>query len=163
MSGPPWGSTFLRPVAVCGGMGASSTMQGERMAVNDGVLDTAWTTFGPWVFWNRPHAVLPGPLLAPYDRLYLSCRAVVASGGDVTLSVRCSTIDLSSGDVIAQSTATTTVTTTEANEFGAGTDAFFGALGSGHVACVAEFKHNGSGQTVNIPAVSLLCTVKRSH
>jgi hypothetical protein len=163
LSGPPWGSCVLHPVAVCGGMDTSSTMQGERRAVNAQVSSTAWTMFGPWIFFNRPHARLPAPSIAPYDRLYLSILADLASGADVTLSVRCETVDLITGDVIALNEDDATVSTTEGAKFGAGSTAYFDGLGNGHVAIRAQFKHSGSGQSVSINAVSLLNVVKRSH
>lgn len=84
-SGPPWGSSFLHPVAWFTGRQASSNIRGERQAVND-VTSENPRSLPPWIFWCPPFASLPHPHVAPRARLYLLVLAK-ASAGTPTLTV----------------------------------------------------------------------------
>ncbi|MEK9665504.1 MAG: hypothetical protein VW082_12900, partial [Candidatus Nanopelagicales bacterium] len=124
-------------------------------------IETEWVSIPPWVFWNRPHATLPTPAIAPYGKLYLYFRAKIDAGVGVTLSLRYQTLSTRTGDVIYESTDSASLTTTSTS-FLAG-EGFF-ALASGWCAVRILAKTNAAaGQVGSITSASLCNIVKRSH
>lgn len=110
LSGPPWGSAVYHPVATSGGRGATGSITGDRQAIEN--ITATPRLVGPFVFWNRPHAKLPHPYIAPYELLFLVFRAY-SIGGSTTLTVRLNTHALS-GRVLGELSQDFTVTSTEA-------------------------------------------------
>jgi hypothetical protein len=158
LSGPPWGSAILHPVATAGGRNTTSGTTGERHVV-EGIYDTE-KVVGPWMFWNRPHARLPYPSVAPYSRLFLGFTAYLASGGNQTLTIRFITVDPETDEPIDENEEDFTISTTE-TAFLSSTG-YFGGLRGGTQAVRIGFVHTGTVQAF-ITSMSIFQMVKRSH
>lgn len=84
-SGPPWGSAFLHPIMVRGGMEPdSASMTGHRYVAN---VTSAARASIPIVVWQRPFEGVQG---APYSRAQFAFRWYNSTGGaiDVDATVR---------------------------------------------------------------------------
>ncbi|MEK9724250.1 MAG: hypothetical protein VW405_12330 [Rhodospirillaceae bacterium] len=159
LSGPPWGSAILHPVAWKNGRPPNGGVTGER-SITDNVSDEE-ITIGPWIFWNRPHATLRYPSVAPYSRLFLGFRAAMASGGGETLTVTCRTLSPQTGNVLEERSEDFSVTTTDTRY--TSSTAYFAGCGSGHVAVSVGFKTTSTSVLCSIYMMSICQMVKRSH
>lgn len=112
-SGPPWGAAILHPVAWLVGIAPNSAdIQSGYFAARDAIVDDSARALGPWVIWQRPHAPLPSPAIAPYSRLYLYVRAFTDAGtSDLTVALR--SRQLFSAQSISRTSTMGTVSTTE--------------------------------------------------
>jgi hypothetical protein len=112
LSGPPWGSAILRPVALFGGVANNANLQ----APVSNVIEANTVTFISVPLWLfvRPHTKLPDDYEAPEGHLALLLRAY-ASSGTPTLTVRLwsGTPWGAPGTVVSEDTIT--LSTTETN------------------------------------------------
>jgi hypothetical protein len=80
LSGPPWGSALLHPIAWLGGA-KPDTAIGYGIAPACTVQANARAVVGPWLIWVRPFERLPLPFIAPYSIGVIHIRAHDSAGG----------------------------------------------------------------------------------
>ena len=153
LSGPPWGSALLHPIAwMGGGTEDAANIHGCKVV---GTCSSAG--IGPlvnrWRFWVRPHALLPNGAHAPYSRAYPRIRAAIASGTG-TLTLRVGSLDGS--ETFAEMTVSVTSTSPTDYDF------------TGFIPLVSGWNTlrltwHVSASTVTIYSVSLNVAAKRAH
>lgn len=156
LSGPPWGSAILHPVATSGGLKATGGVTGERQAVE--TITATARQVGPFIFWNRPHAELPYPYVAPYSRLYFACRAYSLIGASA-LTVTLQVLSMLDGSVVAEESQVHALSTTEATI--TSLSSFFRLCGSGRMAAALWLKSTSNDSMIT--AWSILQMKKRTH
>jgi len=102
LSGPPWGSAILRPVALFGGTASNANLQ----APNRKLLATADGSVYDFALWVRPHSPMSDGYLPPEGTFGLLLRAYAASGTP-TLTVTATDDYGSQAEALALSTTET--------------------------------------------------------
>lgn len=159
LSGPPYGSAILHPIAWFSGAFNAAVIAppgpldsiAEKRNGGAGVLS-------PWRIWVRPHAILPLPSVAPYSRGLMMVRAHRVGGVDGVVTVTARQLG---DDPSSAKTGTFTVTAAEANYTLANT--FWVPFVPGTNDVDIRFTHEIAGALVTIDSLMIYNAVKRSH
>jgi hypothetical protein len=156
LSGPPFGSAILHPIAWYSGI--LNTLVIAPPGPLDSIPAGTKGAISPWRIWVRPHAKLPLPSVAPYSRGLVVLRAHRVGGVDGTVTVSARQLG---DDVSATKTGTFTVTTTETAFALASTFWVPFKPGSNDIELTVE--HSISGALVTIDSLVIYNGQKRSH
>lgn len=154
-SGPPWGSAFLHPVAWWVGQKAATATLQQPAGLFDDLAESSPKS-ASFTFWNRPHATLPQPRIAPYSRLFLYIVAHRPTT-NAALGVRVESVR-ADGSVEFE---TDSITVTGATPAGYVSTAYLRAHGGRNRARI-QFTA-GDANTPSVTAWALCNVVKRTH
>lgn len=155
-SGPPWGSSFLHPIAWHFGRTATANVFGERQ-LRPGV-ETDTQKLAPWTFWVPPFDDLAAPLVAPRGRLHLLLLAKSSSGTpDLTVTIA------SHESRVQDPTTQTGVITLSTTETEFSSDDLFINCVPGHNRADITFTAEAGGDVAIVVAMALCVRVKRYH
>lgn len=156
LSGPPWGSALLHPIAWCTGAPSTSNVQGERAVAT--VADLAPKVIGPWTVYNRRHDRLPAPAISPYARGYLRIRGSLTTAGSATLTIKVAEgLSLDSG--FQRSTTQAITSTTDA----AFAPSIYFDLVPGWNRLWIHLSVGAGDETVRLSSIAIHQVAKRSH
>jgi hypothetical protein len=156
LSGPPFGSAVLHPIAWYSGILSAAVIAPPGPL--DSIPSDGKGVLSPWRIWVRPHAQLPSPSAAPYSRGFVALRAHRVGGlnGTVTVTARQLGADPST-------IKTATFTVTGAEDVVALSSAFWVPLLPGSNDVEITVSHSIGSALVTIDSLMIYNGVKRSH
>lgn len=169
LSGPPWGSAILHPIAWIGGRPSTTGFQGERQVVASlGPGGTA--IIGPWPIMNRRFEQLPGEgnggsgWVPPYSRALIRFYANLNAAGTADLALSLASSDEFSPGGVKTETVTISGASSILYTTTMGTGAYFPlSSGPNKLWVGLENLDAAGGQNITITSICVAQVAKRSH